>query len=49
MTDCGLSRGWSYMLLLRTDKNGKVEKIVNACLVDTELLTSILANTEERM
>ena len=37
------------MLLLRTDKNGKVEKIVNAGLVDTELLTSILANTEERM
>ena len=37
------------MLFLRTDKNGKVEKIVNAGLVDTELLTSILANTEERM
>ena len=35
--------------LLRKDKNGNVKKIVNACLVDTELLTSILANTEERM
>ena len=35
--------------LLRTDRNGQVEKIVNACLVDAELLTSILANTEERM
>ena len=37
------------MLFIKTDKNGKVEKIVNACLVATELLTSILANTEERM
>ena len=37
------------IFLLRTDKNGKVEKIVSAGLVDTELLTSILANTEERM